>query len=64
MSGSNQFTLTIICHWCAHKGASLWERSPEGRVLVNVDGFYERLTKKEPYNIETVCNNCNKAQPD
>ena len=59
----NQFTLAIKCHWCGHKGSSLWERTPAGRQLVNLRGFYERLAKKAPYDIEMVCDYCNRAQP-
>jgi hypothetical protein len=58
-----QFTLAIKCHWCGHTGMSLWEKTPTGRELVSLDGFYERISKKQPHNIETVCNNCDRKQP-
>lgn len=59
----NQFTLAIACHWCGNTGSSLWERTASGRQLVSLDGFYERMTKKQPFDIETVCNSCDRAQP-
>jgi hypothetical protein len=59
----DQFTLTIECPWCGHSGSSLWEQTPTGPEMVSVDGFYERITKKQPFRIETVCNACDRAQP-
>lgn len=59
----DQFTLKVQCHWCGHTGASLWEDVKGERHLVSLDGFYERLTRKQPYRTETVCNSCGKAQP-
>ena len=59
----DQFTLAIQCHWCGHTGSSLWEDTPNGRELVSLDGFYERLRSLRPYKIQAVCNNCDNAQP-
>lgn len=58
-----QTAITVCCHSCGHTGVSLWEDFDDGRQLVNLEGFYERLARKEPYAIETVCNNCGKVQP-
>jgi hypothetical protein len=58
-----QSTLAIKCHWCGHNGLSVWEETPNGRELVSIDGFYERLKSLRPYKIETVCDNCNRVQP-
>ena len=63
MTNPNQFTLAIKCHWCGNVGSSLWERTASGRQFVSAEGFYERISKKLPYNIETVCNTCDRAQP-
>ena len=59
----DQFTLAIKCHWCGHTGLSIWEETQDGRVLVSLDGFYERIKNLRPYQIQTVCNNCDRAQP-
>jgi len=59
----NQFTLAIKCHWCGHPGLSVWEETPNGRELVSLDGFYERLKSAQSFAIETVCDACNRAQP-
>ena len=56
-------TVALVCTGCGHAGTALWEGSGIDRQLVRLDGFYERLARKEPYPIETVCNNCGKAQP-
>jgi len=58
-----QFTLNIKCPWCGHQGSSLWEQTPTGPQLINLDGFYERICRKLPFRIETVCNNCDRVQP-
>ncbi len=58
-----QFTLAVKCHWCGHKGLSVWEETEAGRELVSIDGFYQRLKSLRPYKIETVCNSCDKTQP-
>lgn len=58
-----QFTMAIKCHWCGHTGSSLWETTERGRELVSLDGFYERLMGKRLSKIETICNNCGRAQP-
>ena len=60
----NQFTLTVKCHWCGHQGLTLWEKTVEGRrQFVSLEGFYERVANKEPFKVETVCNNCDRVQP-
>lgn len=61
--GPGQFTVDVRCHWCGHKGMSLWEDANGFRQIVSMEGFYERLGRKLPFHIETVCNNCGKAQP-
>ena len=58
-----QFTVAVQCHWCGHNGVSLWEDTDGDRQIVSLDGFYERLARKEPFRIETVCNSCGKVQP-
>jgi hypothetical protein len=55
-------TVALICPACGQAGTALWEGSGSDRQLVRLDGFFERLARKEPYPIETVCNNCGKAQ--
>lgn len=60
---AGQFTLTMRCPWCGQVGSSLWEETPTGRQLVRLNGFYERLAKKLPWTIETVCDACDRAQP-
>jgi hypothetical protein len=62
-SERDKFTLAIKCHWCGHTGLSLWEKTAMGRERMSLDGFYERIAKKQPYKTETVCNNCNRPQP-
>ena len=57
------FTVAVRCHWCGHNGMSLWEEADGNRQLVSLDGFYERLARKEPFRIETIRNSCTKAQP-
>ena len=60
---ASQFTVTIRCPRCGHVGSSLWEETPGGPQLVELNGFYERLAKKQPWTIETVCGACDRAQP-
>ena len=57
-----QFVVAIQCHWCGHTGLSLWEEGKNGRELLTLEGFYERIASKRPHNIETVCDNCHQAQ--
>ena len=58
-----QFTLAIRCPWCDRMGSSLWEDTAGGRRLISMQGFYDRIAKKHPYNIETACDACDRAQP-
>ena len=58
-----QFTVAVTCHWCGNMGSSLWETLKGERQLVSLDGFYERITKKLPFDIERVCNSCGRPQP-
>ena len=59
----NQFTLAIKCHWCGNTGLTIWEKAEAGRQLVSIEGFYERVRKKQPFKIESVCNVCDRVQP-
>jgi hypothetical protein len=63
IAGPNQFTLVIKCRWCGHVGSALWEETPRGRQLISLTGFYERICRKLPFRIETVCDSCDRAQP-
>jgi hypothetical protein len=58
-----QFIMAVNCHWCGNIGSSLWETLPTGRQLMSLEGFYERVAKKQPFDIERVCNTCGKVQP-
>jgi hypothetical protein len=59
----DQSSVAIQCHWCGHIGMSVWEETPSGRELVSLDGFTEKLVNLRPYKVQTVCNNCHRAQP-
>jgi ribosomal protein L40E len=62
---SPQFSETIICTKCAARGVIVWEDTGAMRSLVSLSGgFYERLSKKEPYGIELVCHRCGARQPE
>jgi hypothetical protein len=63
VAGPGQFTRVITCPWCGHTGSALWEETAQGRQLINLNGFYERICRKLPFRIETVCNDCDRAQP-
>jgi len=63
VAGPNQFTIELKCRWCGHAGSALWEETPKGRQLISLTGFYERVRRKLPFRIETVCDNCDRAQP-
>jgi hypothetical protein len=44
-------------------GVVVWEKDGNSRSLVSLsNGFYERISKKEPYPIEIVCRECGAAQ--
>ena len=58
-----QFRLAIKCHWCGNEGVSVWEKTQAGRQFITLDGFYERVAKKDHFQIETVCNSCQRVQP-
>ena len=61
----SQFTANIICPACGAVGAVTWEKLGSERTLVRLSkGFYERISRKMPYPIELVCNECGKAQPE
>lgn len=60
-----QFTANIICPGCGVIGVVTWERHGNERTLVGLSkGFYERVSKRKPYPVELVCNDCGKAQPE
>lgn len=59
----SRFTLDMNCHWCGHKGLSIWETTGTGHQIVSLEGFYDRVMKKAPFRIETVCDACDRAQP-
>ena len=59
----------IICPKCGNRGSIAWDdiAAPDGdrKELIGITGgFYERLSKKAPYPIELVCNNCGTSEPD
>jgi len=58
-----QNAVRLLCQGCGHAGVSLWQDFETGRQLVTLEGFHERLSREEPFPIETVCNNCGTVQP-
>lgn len=76
MSGSaegkperDQFTVVVKCPGCGQTGNSTWEenhstnpKGPEACLISVADGFYERVGKKHPYDIELVCKKCETVQ--
>jgi hypothetical protein len=64
----SQFVVEITCHRCAESGSSVWENGDPGDgapppSLVSLpDGFYERMTRKRPHEIEVVCHRCGTVQ--
>ena len=55
----------IHCPGCGKIGTIQWEDAPSDndRQLIKIEGdFYERLAKKEPYQIELVCSACGTLQ--
>jgi hypothetical protein len=59
----HDLTDTIVCPKCGNCGVINWDYvpSPNGpkKDFAGVAGdFYERLSVKEPYPIEIVCNSC------
>jgi hypothetical protein len=60
-----QFTVNIICPKCSALGVVVWEKDGAQRSLVSLSkGFYERLSKEDPYPIELVCHECGAAQAE
>lgn len=55
---------------CGQTGTALWEENAPGGliepepVLIRLDGFYERVARKPPYQIELACLECGAVQPD
>lgn len=56
------FTQAITCPWCGQQGSMVWEKTQAGQQVVSLSGFYERLARKRPHDIETVCDRCDRAQ--
>jgi len=57
--------VAFACPKCGAKGRTVWERDEWGLSLVSLSGgFYERLKKLSPVNIEIVCHACGTAQPE
>jgi len=53
------------CPKCGARGRTIWEREEWGLSLVGLSsGFYERLKKLSPVNIEIVCQVCGTAQSE
>lgn len=59
----NEFTLAVKCHWCGHRGLRVWDKTDGRREAVSIERFYERVTKKLPFQMETICNACGGTQP-
>ena len=60
-----KFSMDIICPKCAAIGVSVWEGTGAERSLVSLSkGFYERISKRNPYPIELICHACGAVQPE
>jgi hypothetical protein len=61
-----KYANTISCLRCGKTAVIKWQdaASEDGsRELIAIEGgFYERLQRKKPYNIELVCLGCGTAQ--
>jgi len=54
-----QFSVNITCPKCRAIGVVVWEKDGAHRSLVSLsNGFYERMSEKDPYPIELVCREC------
>lgn len=60
-----QFQNPIRCPRCRQDGTETWEENsqinahgPQSQFVNRSDGFYERIAKKAPYQIEVVCEKC------
>jgi hypothetical protein len=50
---------------CRADGYVVWKRESAEKVLVRLSAnFYERPTKKQPYQIELVCQQCGMSQTE
>jgi hypothetical protein len=64
-SSGPQSHIMILCPACGAVGQSVWEDEKGGPYLVNLsDGFYERLARRQPYDLEIVCKGCGTAQAE
>jgi hypothetical protein len=53
----------IYCPKCNAAGCVVWEGEGQTKALVRISGdFYERLSKRAPYPIELVCQQCGTPQ--
>jgi hypothetical protein len=66
----DQFTIAIACPGCEQTGAAVWEENskfsasgPQTVLIRLSDGFYERIGKTSPHDIEMICSRCGKIQP-
>lgn len=63
MESAKLFTATIFCAGCGSSGQMTWEKIGGNRSFVSLSsGFHERISKKAPYELELVCNNCGRHQ--
>ncbi len=63
------FSIDLKCHRCGETGTSVWEENtrigpdgPQTELISPSAGFYERLTRKRPHQIELVCHTCDAVQ--
>ena len=70
-SARDQITVAIQCPRCGQKGETVWEENhaissegPQTSLVSLSSGFYERINKRSPYQIELVCHRCETVQPD
>lgn len=60
-----EISTNITCPKCNAVGVVVWETGGPERILVSLTrNFYERLSKKPPFQIELVCDGCGTAQPE
>ena len=62
---SHENSTNITCPKCKAVGVVVWETVGAERSLVSLTrNFYERFSKKDPFPIELVRQDCGTAQPE
>jgi hypothetical protein len=58
-----EVSTNITCPKCNAVGVAVWEVVGTERSLIKLTrNFYERISRKNPYPIEMVCNECGTVQ--